>query len=59
MGFYKKRLKIKVLYRGKWYYASTIGIDREGFIHIENVHGLYECIDSDHVHKIEIEEAEE
>ena len=54
MGFYKKNLRIKVLYGGKWYYASSITIDRDGSIDIDYCHGVDGAIDSDHVEKIEI-----
>lgn len=55
MGFYNKKLKIKVLYRDKWYYASSVMIDAEGNLDIEYCHGLYGCVDSEHIDKIIIE----
>ena len=56
MGFFEKKLKIKVLYRGKWYYASSIRIERNGLLSIEYCHGLDGCVDSEHVEEIKIEE---
>ena len=55
MGFAKKKLKIKVLYRGKWYYASSIDIDVEGNLSIEYCHGLDYCLDYEYIDKIKIE----
>lgn len=49
------KLKIKVKYRGKWYYASSIYIDRNGNISIEYLHDLDGCVDSDHVEDYLIE----
>ncbi len=56
MGFFKKKLKIKVLYRNKWYYASSVMIDEDGTLDIENCHGLYGCVDDEHVDEIIIEQ---
>lgn len=55
MGFFKKKLKIKVLYRGKWYYASSVMIDGEGLLDIEYCHGLDGCVDDEHIDNIIIE----
>lgn len=54
MGYAKKKLKIKVLYRGKWYYASSIVIDKDGLLSIEYCHKLNGCVDSEHVDEIKI-----
>jgi len=58
MGFAEKKLKIKVLYRGKWYYASSVSINEEGILSIEYCHNLDGCVDSEHVDEIKIEEKE-
>ncbi len=55
-GFYKKQLKIKFLYRGEWYYASSLDIDRDGIIDIEYGHDLEGCVDEEHVQMIEVED---
>ena len=59
MGYFKKKLKIKVLYRGKWYYASSVMIDEEGLLDIENCHDLFGCVDSEHVEEIKVEDVGE
>lgn len=59
MGFFEKKLKIKVLYRNKWYYASEVSIDIDGKLYIENCHDLFGCLDSEHVDDIKIEEVQE
>ena len=48
----KEILKIKVKYRGKWYYASSISINKKGEIVIEYCHGLLGCVDSEHIEDI-------
>ena len=55
MGFFKKKLKIKVKYRDQWYHASSIFINEEGDLSIEYCHDLTGCVDSEHVHNIIIE----
>lgn len=55
-GYFKRKLKIKVLYRGKWYYASSVYINAEGFLDIEYCHGLDGCVDSEHLENIIVEE---
>ena len=54
MGFFKKKLIIQVKYRGKWYYASEVSIADDGELYIENCHGLFGCVDSEHVQDIKI-----
>lgn len=50
----KARMKIKVKYRGKWYFASSMYIDRVGNLSFEYLHDLYGCVDSEHVQQWEI-----
>ena len=59
MGFYKKKLKIKVLYKGKWYYASSVMINEEGLLDIQYCHGLDGSVDEEYVDEIKIEEMQE
>lgn len=48
-------MKIKIKYRNRWYYASNIGIDREGNLDIEYAHDLFGCIDSEHIQEVILE----
>ena len=54
-GFFELKQKIKVLYRDKWYYASSIDIDEEGNLSIEYCHGYRGVIYPEHVQKIILE----
>ena len=47
-------MKIKVKYRGKWYYASSVDIDKDGNLDFEYLHDLDGCVDSEHVEEWEI-----
>ena len=47
-------MKIKVRYGNKWYYASSIHINLDGTLDFEYLHGLYGCVDSDHVREYKI-----
>lgn len=51
------KLKIRVKYRGRWYYASSVFIDRDGKISIEYCHDLFGCVDSEHIEGVEIQNA--
>lgn len=53
------RIKIKVKYRGKWYYAKDISIDREGNLGFEYLHDLIGCVDSEHIEDYKIVELED
>lgn len=55
-GFFEKKLKINVLYRGHWYYASSVMIDDEGILDIEYCHGVEGSLDFEHIDNIIIEE---
>lgn len=59
MGFFKKKLKIKVLYKGKWYYASSVMINEEGLLDVKYCHGLYGCVDEEYVDDIKTELSKE
>ena len=47
-------IKIKVKYRNTWFYASDLSIDKDGNISFEYLHGLYGCVDSEHVQDYKI-----
>jgi hypothetical protein len=51
----KDTLKIKVKYRGKWYYASNIDIGVDGDLDFEYLYGLDGCVDNEHVQDYIIE----
>ena len=48
-------MKIKVKYRGEWYYAKDISISQEGEISFESLHDLKEIVDSEHVEEVVFE----
>ncbi len=50
----KTNLVIKVKYRGKWYYAKDISIDRGGNLSFEYLYDLEGAVDSDHVEDVQI-----
>lgn len=52
MGFAKACLKIRILYRGKWYYASSVDIDKDGNTYVDYCHGLRGSIDQEHVERV-------
>ncbi len=53
------KLKIKVLYRGSWYYASTIDINKQGKIYVQYCHDYDSgALDQEHVASIIVEEQE-
>ena len=49
------RLKIKVKYKSKWFYAKDIGIDKKGNIQIDYCHDVYGGIDEKYIEEIKIE----
>lgn len=53
------RIKIRVKYRGKWYYAKHLSIDREGYVSFEYLHGLEGVVDSEHIETYYLEEIKE
>ena len=50
------KLKIKFLYREKWYYASDLSIDKDGDLYIENGHDVDGCVEFSSVKDIVLEE---
>lgn len=52
-------MKIKVKYRGEWYYAKDISISEDGEMSFEYLHGLPGVVDSEHVEEIEFERLKE
>ena len=53
-GHRGKRIEIKVLYRGEWYKTSSLMIEEDGQINVENCHGLYGSVDSEHIEDVKI-----
>lgn len=49
-------MKIKVKYRGKWYYAKDVSIDLDGNLSFEYLHNLDGCVDSEHVQEVKLED---